>query len=185
MSFFTSQVEPYNQESRISSDVIRNTQYDLQNSKSANYILTAFETDANSSDVVHFVSQNPSFTVNASHRGDGLSKNNVDIDSEFLITNPRKIQDENLSLSFNANHENQRPYVTMPYLGKGQGDIDIESKLIRGETLQKKDKTIEDPLFSSYQIYPTDDMITRVKNGDGIEKTNDSRIGIRARYIAS
>jgi hypothetical protein len=181
MSFLTNKTESLNRESRISSDIIRNTQYDLQNTKYANYILTSFEPDSTSSDIVYFVSQNPSLTINASHRGEGVSKTNIEMDTEFLITNPRKTNDLHLS----TRNENQRPYLTLPYLGKGQGDIVIESKLIRGEPAIKKDKLIEDRLFSNYQNHPSEEMIERVKNGDGVEKTNDSRVGERARYIMS
>lgn len=171
-------IYPYNQESRITSDIVRNTQHDLQNTNFSNYALTSFTSDNITSDVIYFASQSPSLIINGSWRGNGISGNNIDTDSDMLIKDARIYHD----IDNTAANLLQRTYVSLPYLGKGQGDISIETQLIRGELRQDKTETSDDN--SNYYICSNEKMISRVKNGDGIE-TNNERGGERARYISN
>ena len=52
----------------------------------------------------------------------------------------------------------QRPFATVPYLGRGSCDPAMESQLQHGEVVagKKSVSTIMDKSFSQYQLYPTD-----------------------------
>jgi len=61
----------------------------------------------------------------------------------------------------------QRPFLTVPYLGKGSCDPAIESQLQQGELSsdKKSTSTVMEQSFMSHSLYPTDDkMKERVKN---------------------
>jgi hypothetical protein len=53
---------------------------------------------------------------------------------------------------------NQRPFSTVPYLGRGSCDSSIESQLLQGENVNDKKSvsTIMDKSFLSYTMYPVD-----------------------------
>ena len=60
-----------------------------------------------------------------------------------------------------------RPFVTVPYLGKGSCDPALESRLQQGEpvTEKKSVSTIMEKSFGAYSLYPTDSkMENQVKD---------------------
>jgi hypothetical protein len=61
----------------------------------------------------------------------------------------------------------QRPFATVPYLGRGAGNPDLESQLQQGEVVnhQKSVSTIMEKSFMEHAMYPTDSaMNERVAN---------------------
>jgi hypothetical protein len=61
----------------------------------------------------------------------------------------------------------QRPFVTVPYLGRGSCDPSLESQLLQGEIVSEKKSasTLSEKSLSGYTIYPSDDnMVQRVQN---------------------
>ena len=64
--------------------------------------------------------------------------------SKFLITYQHF---ENLQL-------HQRPFLTVPYLGKGPGNVDVESTLKQGDSVRDRKTTIMDQEFMDYSKYP-------------------------------
>jgi hypothetical protein len=60
-----------------------------------------------------------------------------------------------------------RPFVTVPYLGRGSCDPVLESQLQQGELVSDKKSvsTVMEKSFSGYTMYPTDSVMEeRVKN---------------------
>jgi hypothetical protein len=60
-----------------------------------------------------------------------------------------------------------RPFLTIPYLGKGSCDPVLESQLLQGELVSDKKSvsTIMEQSFGQYVMYPTDSqMEERVNN---------------------
>ena len=61
----------------------------------------------------------------------------------------------------------QRPFHTVPYLGRGSVDPGLESQLQQGEmaTDKKSVSTVMEKSFAAYSLYPTDDkMENQVKD---------------------
>jgi hypothetical protein len=55
-----------------------------------------------------------------------------------------------------------RPFATVPYLGRGSCNPDVESQLLQGETVsdRKSVATIMNQSFMPYTMYPSDDYMT-------------------------
>lgn len=137
----------FNEQGSLSSDVTDNSQRNLSNMKFSNYNLENHMSDYKSNNHVMFALTNP--TVNFRSTLGGIPGSVIDKDSELLF---KKDSEEKLQ-------EQQRPFATVPYLGKGPGNIDMESKLMQGETnLDKKsEKTIMNKEFIDYKKYPLND----------------------------
>jgi hypothetical protein len=61
----------------------------------------------------------------------------------------------------------ERPFLTVPYLGRGSNDPVLESQLQQGEIVSDKKSvsTIMDKSFANYSLYPLDSkMEEKVQN---------------------
>jgi hypothetical protein len=96
-------------------------------------------------------------------RGTGLIGSAVDAESILKLKTEQDHAVEKLQLF-------QRPFATVPYLGRGSCDPSIESQLLLGEMVSDKKSvsTIMDKSFSNYALYPTDkkmeDRVTNAAN---------------------
>jgi hypothetical protein len=82
------------------------------------------------------------------------------MDTNLVIKKEQERSLEKLSLS-------QRPFLTIPYLGKGSCDPLLESQILQGESSQDKKSvsTIMTKSFMDYTQYPLDnEMTTRVSD---------------------
>jgi hypothetical protein len=98
--------------------------------------------------------------VGGTVHGQGLSGNRVDEESNILLKVVPDRPYEKLQLL-------QRPFITVPYLGRGSCDPTLESQLQQGEIVSDKKSvsTIMDKSFSKYTLYPTDNkMEERVRD---------------------
>jgi len=62
---------------------------------------------------------------------------------------------------------NQRPFVTVPYLGKGYGDPTLEAQLQQGQIVSDKKSvsTVSEMSYMDYSSYPMmDDLKNRIGN---------------------
>jgi hypothetical protein len=146
MSYF------FNNLDSISSDSTDTTQRNVQNVKFGNYQLSNyFSRDARDADHLDFALNNKSILVNGVNGGAGLGGNVVDIDSELTVKQEWERPLEKLQL-------NQRPFATVPYLGRGSCDPSLESMLLQGEFIgdKKSVTTIMENSFMGYTLYPTD-----------------------------
>jgi hypothetical protein len=96
--------------------------------------------------------------------GTGLTSTSVDIDSQLTIEQQQQRTFQKLSLQ-------ERPFITVPYLGRGSCNTDLESQLLQGEIVSDKKSvsTITESSFIDYLQYPLDEnMQDRTTNPDFI-----------------
>lgn len=157
-----STVSPYlfNNTDRIGSDKNDQTQNNVHNTRYANRNLASFFSENTSSQHVDFAVQQPTMTFSGISHGNGLNGNVIDHESNLVIKTEQTKPFEKLQLF-------QRPFASVPYLGRGSCDPALESQLQHGECVagKKSVSTIMDKSFSQYQLYPTDNkMEERVNN---------------------
>jgi len=145
---------------RIGYEEIDNTQRQVLNMRFANYNLSNYFSDPADNNHVNFATAYPQMLFSATNGGNGLSGAAVDADSKLLIQKEQTRSLDKLNL-------NTRPFITVPYLGRGSCDTLLETQLLQGElrTDKKSVSTIMDKSFMEYSMYPTDQkMEERVQN---------------------
>jgi hypothetical protein len=150
----------FNNTDRLTNDVTDQSQRTLYNTRFANYTLSSYFTDKISDSYVNFALVNPTMNYNGTAHGVGLGGSIVDADSLLLLKKEQERPFEKLQLM-------ERPFLTVPYLGRGSTDPTLESQLLQGELVSEKKSvsTIMDKSFAKYALYPTDSkMEERVNN---------------------
>jgi hypothetical protein len=150
----------FNNIGRIGYDLTDKTQENIQNSRYSTYNTTAFFGDKITGTQIDFMSTQPTLNAHATGLGAGIGGSKIDDDSRLLIQSAQERSLEKLQLF-------QRPFATVPYLGRGSCDPVLESQLIQGETSadKKSVSTIMDKSFLGYTMQPSDaEMEERVKN---------------------
>ena len=150
----------FNNMDRIRLDSTDLSQRNLHNTRFANYTLSNFYSGLPSDSHVKFATQQPTTMFSGLVGGRGLNGSVVDSESILLhkIESERPL--EKIMLM-------PRPFITVPYLGRGSCDTTLESQLMQGELSHDKKSvsTIMEKSFSEYALYPTDDkMKERVQN---------------------
>lgn len=176
MSFTTSYT--FNKSDRLGSDASYNTQHSIQNTKFANYNLASYQSEDITPDIMYFASQTPAMIVSGSSRGSGLTGSIINVDSSLRIdaAKQNKLM-ENIDLR-------QRMFMSVPYLGRGAGDIPVETKLQRGDSESKR-PSLTDTSITGYVIYPNEKMQEMNDNAVHLENSNQDRVGINARFVAN
>ena len=159
---------------RIGSDSVDNTQKTLENTRYSSYALANFfnySQPTESSQYVNFATQQPNVMFSGVSNGRGLVGSLVDSDSNLTIKTHQERSLEKLSLA-------QRPFATIPYLGRGSCDPLLEAQILQGETSQDKKSvsTIMSQSFMDYSLYPVD---AEMKN-----RVNDTRNTIEESALA-
>ena len=127
---------------RLGADKTDNTQKNIQNKKYTNHVLENYSSAFTSDKHINFALSN--LTVNFKSTLGGLPVDAIDQENKLK---PTYQHFENLQL-------HQRPFLTVPYLGKGPGNVDIESTLREGDSVHDKKTTIMDTEFVDYSKYP-------------------------------
>lgn len=143
---------------RLGADKSDNSQRNQSNTKYANYTLENHMQNTNSNEHVQFATN--TLTMNFKNSVGGLPANAVDYDSLLSIKAQQQREFEKLQL-------HPRPFATVPYLGKGGANPDMESKLLHGEmvTDRKSQSTIMDKSYIDYNEYPLmDDVKKRIND---------------------
>jgi hypothetical protein len=80
----------------------------------------------------------------------------VDYESLLLLKPEQEREFEKVQLF-------QRPFATVPYLGKGSCDPTVESRLQQGEMVSgmKSVSTIMEQSFTNYSLYPVDNNMEK------------------------
>ena len=146
----------FNNLGRIGADKSDNTQRNISNGKFIDYSLSNYFSDNDSH--VNFATKNKN--IHFKNSLGGLSGKVIDYDSMLTIKKENKDAQEKLEL-------HQRPFVTVPYLGRGPSNPDLESKLLQGEVIteKKSTSTIMDKTFIDYSEYPLlDDKKSEISN---------------------
>jgi hypothetical protein len=150
----------FNNLGRIGSDTTDNTQRNISNSKYSSYMLEDFHGNNLRDTHVNFATANPTVNFRGSGGGAGIPGSVIEQDSELLIKGNQERNLERLQLL-------QRPYSTVPYLGRGSVNPDIESMLLQGSQVHdlKSVSTIMDKSFMDYSTTPLmNDVENRVTN---------------------
>jgi hypothetical protein len=136
------------------SDNTDKSQQTIMNTKFNNYMLSTYFSENRSDNHVKFATEQPSmmFTgINGGASG-GINPFTVDVDSTLNIKKENARALEKLSLQ-------QRPFLTVPYLGRGSCDTVLESQLKQGDIVANKKSvsTITEQSFNN--MYPLIDSI--------------------------
>ncbi len=145
----------FNMMDRLGMDSSRRNE---SNSKYATYMLDNQFRSTKTDEHVKFATLSP----NINFRGTvgGLPSSAVDYDSLLLIKTEQQRSFEKLQL-------HQRPFLTIPYLGRGASDPVLESRLQQGEVVSDKKSvsTIMDKPYTEQKDFPMlDSLKGRVNN---------------------
>jgi len=119
---------------RIGEDSCDLSQRNVQNVSAANYMLMNYRRECPMKDAISLATSQPNINFTGSHRV-GIDGCNVDTDSALTI-NELSMPKCRISLW-------QRPFATVPYLGRGSSNPVLESNIQQGELANNK-KTISD-----------------------------------------
>jgi hypothetical protein len=139
---------------RIGADSTDKTQQNLSNTQYSTYTLTNHFSQNLSDQHVKFAIDQPTMTFNGLTNGNGVNATVVDDESVLLLKTEQQRALEKLQLF-------ERPFKTVPYLGRGSCDPALESQLLQGELSSDKKSvsTIMEKSFADYSLYPTDDKM--------------------------
>lgn len=148
----------FNNLGRLDADPIDNSQRNLQNTRFTGYMLSSYFSDSLSSASIDFATAQPAMNLSGLV-GAGVAAGFVDVDSRLLINTEQERSLEKLQLM-------QRPFLTVPYLGRGSCDPSLESQLQQGENVADKKSvaTVMTKSFMGYTLYPTDDKMNEHVN---------------------
>lgn len=147
----------FNSMGRIGIDVTDETAQNLYNTRFGNYTVANYFSESNNHSEINFATQQPTLMINARN---GVSSNLIDNYSYIMNNTESERPLEKLSL-------NQRPFATVPYLGKGYGDPTLESQLQQGQMVcdRKSVATVSELSYMDYSTYPMmDDLRSRIGN---------------------
>lgn len=135
---------------RIGADKSDNSQRNQMNAKFIDHSLANYFNNTNSH--VQFATQN--HAINFKNSMGGIPGSVIEQESILSLKSEKERSYEKLQL-------HSRPFVTVPYLGRGPGNVDIETKLKHGTNdLEKKStSTIMDKTFIDYSKYPLLDEV--------------------------
>jgi hypothetical protein len=110
------------------------------------------------SDYVHFATHTPALMYNGVFLGKGLDAARTSDESTLLYTTNRT------KLDYSRKEVNQRPFLVVPYLGRGSVDPSLESQLQQGDRFIEK-KEILDTVsrsggISSYAFVSSDSFVS-------------------------
>jgi hypothetical protein len=128
---------------RIGNDNCYVDQRSIQDVKNANYMLTNFYPSCPMSNAIAFATSQPSVFYSGSHQV-GIGGCNIDYNSSLTIADLSKPKCK-ISLL-------QRPFATVPFLGRGESNSILESQIQQGDMVQNR-KSINTTAEISYMPY--------------------------------
>lgn len=168
--------------SRIGNDATAIDQRTIQNMSNANHHLENFYPACPMNQAIDFALAQPNVFYKGSHEG-GIKGCKIEDNNELKYTH---ITRPACKLTLNS-----RPYLTVPYLGRGECDTDKEFNLRCGESALNK-KTVNNTMemnFSDKQNYPLLDELKEYNNNSAYRIEDDAlngwqRGGMSAREYA-
>jgi hypothetical protein len=146
----------FNNMSSLSADMTDQTQQNNQNTRFGSYTVSNFFSNSASDSQIQFATQQPGIVVS----NGGVSGSVIDIESNLFNKMENERAYEKLQLF-------QRPFLTVPYLGRGGGDPTLESQLQQGEMIRdlKSVGTISEKSYNDCNQYPMrDDLRSKISN---------------------
>lgn len=143
----------FNNIGRIGNDFTDYSQSNIQNTTQANYMLSNFNNN-NNNQYIQFALNQPTVNYKGINGGSSVGSSNIDIDSHLLIKKEQGRSSEKIQLF-------ERPFLTIPYLGRGSCDSVVESNLLQGDMISSKKSisTISETTYIDYKNYPMMDEI--------------------------
>ena len=135
----------FNNAGRLDADATDQTQQNMQNTRFANYMLSNYnQNDILSSSYIEFESKHLT-SITGNPTGPGIGPDVIDANSDLTMNFVIERPFERVDLF-------PRPFLTVPYLGRGSCDPDIETRMMHGERLfqKKSDSTVMDKCFTQY-----------------------------------
>jgi len=143
----------FNNMGRLGNDSTDQSQRNVYNTRFMNYTLSEYFSDKPSDSQVKFATEQPSVMFS----GMNVPGSVIDVNSQLLH------QDQERPFERLQLHE--RPFVTVPYLGRGSVDPAIESQLQQGERASDKKSvsTIMETSFDKYIYSPNEPGVNNVE----------------------
>ena len=114
----------FNRNTRIGNDFCDNSQKNIQNSTLATYNLNNYFPACPMSNPINFATSQPAIMFNGSHQV-GINGCNINENSQLKYT---ELSRKKAKLSLE-----QRPFLTVPYLGRGKTNVDFETNIRYGD----------------------------------------------------
>ena len=133
----------FHQNTRIGDDSCDLSQENVQNAHAATYMLDNFRPACPMKNAIDFATSQPAINFKGSHQV-GINGCNIDNNSKLGIT---PITKPKCRISLQS-----RPFLTVPYLGKGPGDCEIETKMLHSNQDNHK-KSVQCSSEKSYIPY--------------------------------
>ena len=140
---------PFDNTTRIGDDRCDMSQRNIQNVKSVKYMLTNYRADeCGMRKPIEFATSQPNIFYGGGYQI-GPGGCNIDDNSELLIGNFPPKPKCRISLF-------QRPFVTVPFLGRGESNPILESSLQQGDMITNKKSicTTSETSYIPYKNYP-------------------------------
>jgi hypothetical protein len=141
------------QTSRLGDDKTDLSQRTLQNSDYANYLLDSFRPSCPMNSAIDFATSQPNVNYKGSYNI-SVGGSNIAESSKLLINDLSKTKCR-ISLM-------ERPYLTVPYLGRGKCDPILESQIQQGDFANNK-KSINPSSEVCYSAYYNTPMLPSLK----------------------
>ena len=146
----------FNTMGRIGNDECSQDINSIQNSQACSYLLqNYFAADCNMSNAKKLATTQPGINYSGS-MGSDMCGSNIDDSSKLLIGSIQTAPKARIDLF-------QRPFATVPYLGRGAVDPTLESQIQQGEAVTNK-RTVTHLTEKSHLKYRTTPMIQTVKD---------------------
>lgn len=140
--------------SRIGNDNATLDQRNIQNNASLSHTLENYYPNCPMTKAMDFALTQPNVFYNGSHEG-GINGCNIDTNNNLKYTVMSKPACK-LTLE-------QRPFITVPYLGRGDCDPELELKIKTGQNLLNK-KTVNNTTEMSFMDYKNYPLIDSLQN---------------------
>ena len=143
------QGSPFDNQGR--SDNIDTTVQNMDNQRYADHVLSNYHLGVSSGQHEDIALQQASVMYSGTAAGLGLNGDIIDFDSKLVVRTEQDRALEKLQLF-------QRPFITVPYMGRGFCQPELEAQLLQGEQTNqlKSVATIMESSFLPLSIYPTD-----------------------------
>lgn len=149
-------LQSFNNMTSLKADAPDQTQNNIQNTRFGNYSVSNYFSNNSFESQVKFAIQQPGFILSNL----GISPAVIDAESQLLNKSSSERGTERVQLF-------QRPFLTVPYLGRGGGDPTLEAQLQQGEMIRdlKSVSTISEKPYIDYSLYPMrDDLRKKINN---------------------
>lgn len=133
--------------SRINNDFTDLSQKNVQNVQYSNYTLSNYY--SNNDAFLNFALDTPTMNATAINGGSSVGPVKVDSETDLKLKNDQGRVGGKIQLF-------ERLFLTVPYLGRGSCDPDMESMMQQGEVIsgKKSVSTISETTYMDYYNYP-------------------------------